>query len=199
MGTRSTGNIVDRFYEATYELMSGEHLTLRRPVVSDAEALIRQMQQADRETLFLAREPEEFKFTVSEEEAFIQQVLEDENRLFLVAEVSGQVVGNCSVGRVNKGQRYRHRASFGIAILEQFWGQGIGKKMMQACIQWCILHEIEQLELEVVSTNERAIGLYRSFGFEIYGTKEKSLKYRDDTYADEYFMILFFTETQSIS
>lgn len=193
MGNRNKENINAHFYESNYELRSGKELILRLPEETDAEALINQMRQVDRETLFLAREPDEFHLTVNDEEAFIKQALDDENRLFLVAEVDGEIVGNCTVARVATGYRYRHRASFGIAIIERFWGQGIGKKMMQACIQWCVLQDVEQMELEVVSTNERAIALYRNFGFEIYGTKEKSLKYANDTYADEYFMILFLT------
>ena len=37
----------------------------------------------------------------------------------------------------------------------------------------------EQLELEVVAENERAIALYNKFGFELYGTRENTFKYRD--------------------
>lgn len=33
--------------------------------------------------------------------------------------------------------------------------------------------------------------MYKSFGFEIYGTKKHALKYSDGTYADEYSMVPF--------
>lgn len=46
----------------------------------------------------------------------------------------------------------------------------------------------EQAELEVVSTNTKAIRLYESEGFTIYGTRPHGMKYQDGTYADEYLM-----------
>ena len=48
----------------------------------------------------------------------------------------------------------------------------------------------EQLELEVVSSNERGIALYKKLGFEAYGLRKKSFKYRDGHYEDEYLMSL---------
>ena len=47
----------------------------------------------------------------------------------------------------------------------------------------------EQAELEVVADNERAIGLYRDMGFEIYGTFSNNMKYKDGSYADSYWMM----------
>jgi ribosomal protein S18 acetylase RimI-like enzyme len=75
-------------------------------------------------------------------------------------------------------------------VKKAYWHKGIGKKMMQACIDWCKEKGVEQLELDVVTENERAIALYQSLGFQIYGTKKHALKYSDQTYADEYYMIL---------
>ena len=69
--------------------------------------------------------------------------------------------------------------------------KGIGKKMMHECIKWCEEKGVEQLELEVVTQNNRAVSMYENLGFQIYGTKKYALKYGDGTYADEYYMILF--------
>lgn len=79
----------------------------------------------------------------------------------------------------------------GLAVLKAYWGKGIGKIMMQECISWCKNNGIEQLELEVVTDNHAAISLYKSFGFEVCGTKKHALKYSDGTYADEFNMVLF--------
>jgi len=70
---------------------------------------------------------------------------------------------------------------------------------MQECINWCKEQGVEQLELEVVTQNSRAISMYKSFGFEIYGTKKHALKYENGTYADEYFMCLFLTDIKTFS
>lgn len=56
-------------------------------------------------------------------------------------------------------------------------------------IKWCEEHGVSQIELDVVKNNDRAIKMYKSFGFKIIGTIENALKYQDDTYVDEYLMV----------
>lgn len=60
--------------------------------------------------------------------------------------------------------------------------------MMQECIKWAKEHNVEQLELDVVTENQRAVKMYKNFGFKTVGTMYRSLKYDDGTYADEYLM-----------
>jgi ribosomal protein S18 acetylase RimI-like enzyme len=174
-----------------YILKGGEKLILRTPEIGDEQSLIDQMKIVDSETKYLAREEGEFSFTLDQEREFIENCLEDENRFFLVAEIDGRIVANCSVGLIMKNKRFRHRASMGLAVCKDCWNKGIGGKMMQECIKWCEEKGLEQLELEVVTENTRALSMYQNFGFEIFGTKKHALKYGDGTYADEYHMILF--------
>ncbi|MDE7260854.1 MAG: hypothetical protein K2N78_02150 [Oscillospiraceae bacterium] len=47
----------------------------------------------------------------------------------------------------------------------------------------------EQMELDVVSTNAPAIGLYKKLGFVPIGTMPRALKYRDGSYADFLLMV----------
>ncbi|WP_240510186.1 GNAT family N-acetyltransferase [Virgibacillus profundi] len=49
---------------------------------------------------------------------------------------------------------------------------------------------IEQIYLTVVTTNASAKRLCSSFGFKVFGTEKNALKY-NDTYFDEYHMVLF--------
>lgn len=178
-------------YRKEYLLKDGQQLIVRIPELSDAEGLINQMQTVDKETKFLARESDEFNFTVEQEREFIKNCTNDENVRFLIGELDGRILANCSVGLIQNKKRYLHRAGMGIAVLKDYWNKGIGKIMMQECVNWCKEKCVEQLELEVVTENNRAISMYKSFGFEIYGTKKHALKYGDGTYADEYIMILF--------
>jgi len=184
-------NGTKEFYKHTYELKDGQKLIIRSPKLGDEEGLIDQMKTVDSETRFLAREPDEFNFTVEQEREFIKNTMSNEHMLFLVGEIDGKIIANCSVGIISNNKRYRHRASMGIAVCKDCWNKGIGKRMMNECIRWCEEKGIEQLELEVVAQNNRAISMYKSLGFQIYGTKKHALKYGDGTYADEYFMILF--------
>lgn len=171
-----------------YKLKNGKTVVIRKPAVGDAEQMIAVMSAADAETPFLARNPGEFHSTVEREEAIIKAVLKDTDSGWFVAEYEGKLIGQCSVERVRRYERYRHRAEAAFVILKDFCGLGIGGKMMEECLRWCREHDITQMELDVVTTNERALAMYKGFGFEVTGTQPNALRYPDGTFADEYRM-----------
>lgn len=172
-----------------YSLRNGKRVNIRRPNVDDAEAIINVMKRADTETLFLARNPGEFCTPVEREKQIIENVLTDNDAEWFVAEYENKVVGQCSVGLVRRNARYRHRAEVGFVILQDYCNLGIGGKMMEECINWCKNNGVTQVELDVVKNNDRAVRMYKNFGFEIIGTKENALHYLDGSYADEFLMI----------
>ena len=69
-----------------------------------------------------------------------------------------------------------HRARFGISILKEHWGMGIGRVLMEASIDCARRAGYTQLELEVVADNERALSLYRRAGFEEYGRNPRGYR-----------------------
>lgn len=173
-----------------YALKNGKSVLIRKPYMEDAQQLINVMKIADAETRFLARNPGEFSATVEQEKNMIQSVINDDfGRMWFVAEYEGKVIGQCSVGHVRNNERFLHRASVAFILLKEYWGLGIGGKMMQECIKWCEAHHIEQMELDVLKENKRALAMYRGFGFEIVGEVPHALKYTDGTYGDEYLMV----------
>lgn len=180
-----------------FSLKDNQKLIVRNPVEEDAQSLIELMKVMDCETKFLAREPGEFNLTVEQEKTFINNSLNNENSHFIIGEIEGRIVANCSVGIISKQKRFLHRAALGIAVSKDYWGKGIGNIMMKECIKWCSEKGVEQLELDVVTENKRALLMYENLGFEVYGTKKHALKYGDGTYADEYAMILFLNEIES--
>lgn len=174
-----------------YVLKNGKVVTIRKPVVEDAEELISVISTADKETLFLARNPGEFHSTLEEEQNFIAGILNSTSRTWFVAEIDGKVVGQCSVGLVNEYQRYRHRAGVAFVLLIEYSNMGIGGKMMQECLKWCKDNNVTQVELDVVKNNDRALKMYQDFGFEIVGTMPNALRYPDGNWVDEYNMVKF--------
>ena len=173
-----------------YQLKNGKSVVIRKPTLDDALAIINIISAADTETKFLSRNPEEFKVTEEQEKEFICNILEDNDQDWFVAEYDGQVVGQCSVGLIRKTERCRHRAEVTFVILKKYCGMGIGGKLMQQCINWCKDKNVTQIELNVVADNKKAINMYESFGFKTTGTVPKAMRYKDDTFADELFMIL---------
>ena len=182
---------------SNYKLRNGEEVNVRVPQEKDAEGVIFVMKQVDTESKFLGRAPGEFKTSVEREKELIKDVADDSDSSWFIAEYRGKVVGQCSVGLVRRNRRFRHRAGLGFVLLKDYWNLGIGGKMMQECIKWAKEHNIEQLELEVVTTNEHALKMYKSFGFKIVGTVYKELKYDDGSYANAYMMQLELNNDQS--
>lgn len=77
-----------------------------------------------------------------------------------------------------------HRAEFGISILKEYWGLGIGRALMEACIHCAKTAGYAQLELEVVAENARAIFMYQTAGFVEYGRNPKGFRSRNAGYQE---------------
>ncbi len=172
-----------------YTLKNGKTVTIRPPQPEDAPALVALFQQADTETRFLSREPGEFDYTVEQEAELARRMLEAPDRSWFAVFLDGKLVGQSSAALHGSRSRFRHRAGVGFVLLKEYWGMGIGGKMMETCLAWCREHGAEQVELEVVANNYRALQMYLSFGFKITGRRPNGIKYADGTYADEYQMV----------
>jgi putative acetyltransferase len=112
---------------------------------------------------------------------------QSEDNFAIVACVRGEVVGHLSLS-VYKNPRTRHAGHFGIAVRDDWQGQGIGTALMEACLgladNWL---NLTRLDLRVYVDNAPAIALYRKFGFEIEGTHRR-FAYRNGAYVDAHVM-----------
>lgn len=104
--------------------------------------------------------------------------------LLLVAERDGGVVGSGGLHPVGPSLRRRHAMMLGITVLSAAQGQGVGTALMQALCDYAdCWAQLLRLELTVFADNERAIALYRRFGFEVEGT-HRAFALRDGAYVD---------------
>lgn len=165
-----------------------KEILLRNPKPEDAQMLIHYLKVTCGETHFLAKEPEEVNMTIRQEEEFIKNSIKSDKDMMLLGFMEGKYVGNCSFSG-STALRYRHRATIGIALYQKYTGIGIGRAMLETLIEIAKKEGYEQLELEVVADNKRAIHLYESLGFQIYGRLPDNMKYKDGTYADAYWMM----------
>jgi len=106
----------------------------------------------------------------------------------LLAFVDGAVAGHAGLHPWGKSPRRAHVRGLGMAIQSRYQGQGVGTALMQALMdladKWL---PVTRIELTVFADNERAVKLYRKFGFEIEGT-HKAYALRDGKYVDTYAM-----------
>lgn len=170
-------------------LKSGQTCLLRCPEEGDAEMLLEYLKVTSGETPYMIREPEEVRTSVEEEVEFIRRNRENPRALMLLAFVDGKYAGSCSFGGASERNRMRHRCTVGISLYRELWGMGIGTALMGEILERAKAAGFEQAELDVVSTNARAAGLYKKLGFETTGTIPRAFKYRDGTCADFLFMV----------
>jgi putative acetyltransferase len=108
--------------------------------------------------------------------------------LRLVAELAGELVGSLGLHPVEHQVRRRHVAQLGISVVDTAQGRGVGSALMQAALdyadRWA---QILRIELTVYTDNQRAIALYRRFGFEHEGT-HRAYALRAGAYADVHAM-----------
>jgi RimJ/RimL family protein N-acetyltransferase len=104
------------------------------------------------------------------------------------AVVNGRVVGNAGLHPVNDSPRQKHVASLGISIADSYQGRGVGRALMNACLDfadhWA---NYARVELTVHADNFRAVKLYESLGFEHEGAL-RDYSFREGGYVDALFM-----------
>lgn len=168
----------------------GRKVILRSAYEDDAKDMIKYLKKTTKETPYLLREEDEINLTVEDEKGFINMCLEADNALMLVAYVDDKHVGNCSFSPVGPFKRLAHRCDVAIALYQEYCGCGIGSIMLETALRYAKEVGFEQAELEVVSTNTKAIKLYEKYGFKKYGTKLDNMKYSDGSYASMDWMMM---------
>ena len=77
----------------------------------------------------------------------------------------------------------RHCGTLGMGVHPGYRGQGLGTRLLRACIDKAWRKGITRIELEARSDNRRAIALYEKVGFEREALKSRALCF-DGVYHD---------------
>ena len=172
-------------YAKTVLLTGGTELLVRNAVASDARALRDIMQRTHSETDYLLSYPDEQSVDDEQEARSLAETEQrSDNEVELVAVLGGRIVGSAGITAVGSRRKVVHRARFGISVLKDCWGLGIGRALMEACIDCARRAGYAQLELEVVADNERAVSLYRRAGFEEYGRNPRGYRSASSGYQE---------------
>lgn len=128
-------------------------------------------------------------FSCEQTRAFLKQVV-DGNLPQVLAVVQDQVVGFCDViPHTTKG--FTHVGRLGMGVRSEWRCQGIGRRLLEACLSRARDAGIEKVELEVFADNVVAVRLYESFGFIHEGLKVRGRKL-ENRYQDLKLMALWF-------
>jgi len=152
-----------------YTLKNGQQLVIRKAEKQDAAAILACVNKTGTETDFLTFGAEGFPGTIADEEKFINKCQTTGNMLFIVAEAEGQIAGMLAFEGQNR-LRLQHSGEFGITLLKEFWGLGIGSRLIELMLVWAKSSGIvRKINLRVRQDNQRAIKLYQKYGFKQEG------------------------------
>jgi GNAT superfamily N-acetyltransferase len=128
-------------------------LTIRRLMASDGSVWQGLFASVGGEGLWIGAEPP----VPDRGDEIVEQFVGSATDVMFLALVDGEPVGWISAETEADG-----RVELGMGIVDGFRGQGIGSALMEAAIAWA---HPRTIILRVFPHNERAIALYRKFGF----------------------------------
>ncbi len=165
-------------------------LSIIKAGLEDAEAIIEYLNLIGGESDNLLFGKGEFKLSVEQEQSFISNMNNSTNSIMLLGKINSEIVSVGSLSGYSKA-RIAHRGEIAVSVKKSFWGQGIATAMMKELIKFGKENaNIEVIQLEVKSDNEKAIHLYEKLGFIKIGTYEKFFKISNQYY-DAYLMNLY--------
>jgi ribosomal protein S18 acetylase RimI-like enzyme len=127
-------------------------------------------------------------FSFEQTRAYLKRVLEG-SQPQVMAVVEDEVVGFCDI-LPNTAKGFTHVGRVGMGVRSEWRRQGIGHRMLDACLSLARNAGIEKVELEVFSDNVGAVRLYDSFGFRQEGLKVRGRKL-ENRYQDVKLMALW--------
>ena len=96
---------------------------------------------------------------------------------YLVAEKDGQIIGFADIHIILDEGHITN-----IAVTQEERGQGIGRELTQALMQYAANLGVQYVTLEVRENNEPAIRLYKSLGFIKVGVRKKYYENQTDAH-----------------
>ncbi|WP_276356057.1 GNAT family N-acetyltransferase [Cohnella caldifontis] len=149
-----------RFSEYGMELAEEHRGEKPTSKASASRVALRRALQADLE-LAARMDAEGFGESIEEARAFVETTMKSEGRQLWIAELEGVPIGKLTILESGGGFIY------GFTVLPAFRGQGHGRAILaQAIGRILALGLPGRPALEVAAGNDRALGLYKSLGFE---------------------------------
>jgi RimJ/RimL family protein N-acetyltransferase len=136
--------------------------------------------------------PHELDLTLEEREHQIRGFDESDNCVFLVARIPQERCVGFLTLRGGTLSRLRHAAKLEVMVAPQWRGHGVGKALLGAGIAWAEASSVlTKVGLAVFATNERALALYRRFGFSEEGRRPREYRLEDGSFRDDVLLYRF--------
>ncbi len=151
------------------KLNDGKLIIIREAYKVDAMKIVKYIDKISSESDNLTFGKGEFGINYEQEEMYIENILRQNNSLFIIAEDNGKIVGNLTfIG--GKRPRIAHVGEFGVSVIKDYWGNGLGTELINYLIEWSKeTNIIRKINLRVRTENNPAINLYKKMGFLVEG------------------------------
>ena len=159
---------------------------IRKIEIEDFSRFNSLLKTIESESNNMLRDPKERTTTDEDQKQSITRILSSSHSIFLVAEESDQLLGFIAILGDDLNKK-RHSKYIAMGVLSEYQGKKIGSALMEAAVNFCSEQNALRIELTVITTNLKAISLYKKFGFEIEGTRRNSLMVQGHL-VDEYLM-----------
>ena len=175
---------MSRLKEIQFTAKNGKRVLLRSPDEGEAEELLNTMRSVLEVSPYTLTQADEFTYTVEQEKEMIRTHNESDTKLVIVPVVDGKIGGMLNFS-TNPRRRNSHSGEFGVSLVPELQGLGIGEKMVQALLDWgTAAPKVERIYLRVHSRNVFAVKLYEKLGFAHEGREIRGVKLGDGQYDD---------------
>ncbi len=111
---------------------------------------------------------EDFWLTYTEK---IVESIRQGNRLYLLAQTGSSIVGFLEGEIVTRHEVFAHRKIFHLSIvyaIPESRRQGVATSLANEALRWASRQGCQEAELNVLFNNDKAIGLYKKLGFNMF-------------------------------
>ena len=161
-----------------------EPFIVREAEQADAKAIIEYIKDNQDHYRYMISRTAEMNLDIAHEKQMIRLHAERENCVFLVAVQNKKVVGILNfVGGTRA--RDKHDGEFGLSVHKDYFGRGIGSKLVENLMRWGEKNiVIRRMTLFVMHSNQRAIRLYERYGFQVEGVRKEAVRFEDGRIQD---------------
>ncbi len=163
------------YFETKFTLKNGKEVTLRNPKNSDVEAFLKFRKLISEETVFTNQYPEQPEIPEEILIAKWENISNSKSSLILYAFDGEEIIGNMALTNEEPQHPWKkHVAAFGMFILKDYCGNGLGTHLMKIIDDHALVSRIKRIEGYIRATNNKALAMYVKNGFEIEGLRKNT-------------------------
>lgn len=174
--------------EKNIVLRDGSVLQISRPRGENAAEILEYLKIVGGETHFLLMDEKGLGISGEREAKILEAAYVEPRGGMHFGKINREIACMFSLS-CHPRRRLAHTGEIALSVRKKYWHIGVGSAIMEALIELAKEASLKNVELGVYADNERAIALYKRFGFEEIG-RHRGRMCVDGEYYDEILMDL---------